>query len=449
MIKVGLLVLGRKRPGFDPDWGATIRQRVIEQMRHGNFELTIPPTQIGDDASLRTALAECDHAGVEVYVLVQPTMSDANLGVTVAQHAAGRPIILWATPERQEGENVSACSLVGVHTFGSTLRLMNKPFEVVYGMPGDDDTVRQLDIAVRLCHAADCVLGAKVALIGYHAPGFIDMHSNSWQTMDQLGVQLRHISLHDFIDSAHRFDDQAVEDDLNELLEMNLPQRNVDDDDLRAASRLHLAMKQYISEESLDALAIRCWSELPGVYGQWPYLGMFRLAERGFPAAPEGDIDGAMSLWIGSLLGFAKAGYLSDWLEHDDQSVTLWHTGNAPTAMLDAIGSDTGPVITRHFNNNKPAVVDGTLKTDMPVTVFRLWSCDNQYFLAALEGQTIKPRRHLTGNNGLARINGGNLKERFDDLLHEGLPHHVAVFPGCHTRTLERFARLMGIHYVD
>jgi L-fucose isomerase-like protein len=447
MITVGLLVMGRKRPGFDPDWGALIKRKVIAQMEQSGFTLVIPDVAIVDDLTLRAALDACDAAGTDVHVVVQPTMSDANLGVTISQRSRN-PVILWATPENPEGAMISSCSLVGAHTFGATLRLMNRPFELVYGMPGEPDTASALDDAVRISNACGRIRGGKLGLIGYHAPGFIDMHASSWQTMDQLGLQLRHISLHDYLDAAAGADADTVAADVNALETLGLPLHAVDRADLEQASRLYLAFKQFIRDESLDAAAIRCWAELPRIVGQWPYLGMFRLGEEGFPAAAEGDVDGALSLWVGGLLGFHKAGYLSDWLGHDDETVTLWHAGNCPLALLEPIGSKRGPRIGRHFNSKIPAVVEGTLRAGQPVTVFRIWSCDNGYRLAALEAETVTPRRHLMGNNGLARIDGGNMRRRFEALLHEGMPHHVAVFPGRHAATLERFARQTGMWFV-
>jgi hypothetical protein len=159
-------------------------------------------------------------------------------------------------------------------------------------------------------------------------------------------------------------------------------------------------------------------------------------------------VDGAVSLWIGTLLGFG-AGYLSDWLEHDDETVTLWHAGNAPFSVLQPSGTEGGPRIARHFNNRKPAVVEGVLKPGMPLTVFRVWSCDDRYHMAALEGLAQPPRRALMGTNGLARLDGGNVGGRFRDLLYAGLPHHVAVFAGRRRDMLRRFARLLKIAWVE
>jgi L-fucose isomerase-like protein len=49
----------------------------------------------------------------------------------------------------------------------------------------------------------------------------------------------------------------------------------------------------------------------------------------GFPVACEGDVDGALSCLVGKLAG-CGAIYLSDWLEHDKTTLTLWHGGMAP-----------------------------------------------------------------------------------------------------------------------
>lgn len=444
-----VLFMRRKRPGFDADWAKVIREKARRQLEEAAFDVFVPETLIVDDASLREALAECAEAGAEVYVVVQPTMSDPNLGVTISKHAGSVPVVFWATPEKQEGDMISSCSLVGAHAFGSTLRLMHRPFELVYGMPGEADTLEQLEQAVHLCSACGRLRGGKIGLIGYHAPGFIDMHASSWVTMNQLNVEVRQVGLHAYIDRVRSFEANTVSERIRNIPALQLPRRDMEEGDLDMACRQILAMEAVREEESLDALAIQCWPELPAELGQWPYVGLYHFAEEGFPAACEGDTDGALSMWIGSLLGLAPAGYLSDWLEHDEDTITLWHGGFAPSAMQATIGEDRGPRLARHFNNKKPGVVDGTLRAGMPVTVFRVWNCDGAYRVAALEGETVEPRRHLMGTNGLARIDGGGLHERFETLLHAGMPHHVCVYPGRRADTLKRFARLTGMEYVE
>jgi len=445
-MKPGILVLGRKRPGFDLDWAAHVVSELDTFLASAPYDAFRPVVDIVDEATLRTGVAECIAAGADCLLVVQPTMSDGNLAATLAQ-LWNSPVVLWATPEKQTGAMISACSLVGAHTFGSTLRQLGCPFELVYGMPGDEATGQELNRTLQLISAYRWLHGGRVGLIGYHAPGFIDMQADPFQLKTGLGLQLRHFGLTEFISLMDGFSEGEVSADLARVRETGMRLAGVREDELPVASRYYLAMRELMTTSQLDALAIRCWSELPNLVGQWPYFAIVRLGTEGQAVACEGDVDGAVSLLVGGLLGLGQI-YLSDWLEHDHETVTLWHAGNAPLGLCEPVESEFGPRIARHFNNRKPAVIDANLRAGMPITVFRIWRCDNVYHLAAFEGETIEPKRLLMGTNGLARIDGHNVCELFDELLHAGMPHHVAVSEGHHVATLRRFARLMGIDFV-
>jgi hypothetical protein len=88
------------------------------------------------------------------------------------------------------------------------------------------------------------------------------------------------------------------------------------------------------------------------------------------------------------------------------------------------------------------------------VTVTRLWRCDNRYHMTAFEGRTIAPRRKLTGNSAPVEISeldvvaGGSVPERFDRLLHAGMPHHVLLSFGSHAETFRRLARALEVEWL-
>ncbi len=444
--KIGLIFLGRKRPGFDMEWGRLMEDRVRAQVGQTDFDIFEPAEKAVDEASLRDTLAACEKEGVDALVLLQTTMADGRLAPTIAQLWPGLPV-LWATPEKPEGDMISSCSLVGAHAWASTLRQMGHPFQVVYGHPDETDTRKQLDEAVRLAATVRRLRSARVGIIGGQAPGFFAMNVDPFSVHVGLGVQLQTFSLVEFAGLVGDLSDEEVADDVAKVKAMGLEHKDTNDDDLPMASRLYLAMRHSMDDENLDALAVRDWPEMPNMFGQWPYLGMARLADEGRAIACEGDADGAMCAWIGERLGMGRC-YLSDWLEHDDETITLWHGGAAPMSLSPPPSEPGAPRIARHFNSKKPAVLDATITADMPITVFRLWRCDGTYHLAACDGQTIKPRRHLMGTNALARFDDKNPRTWFDELCYHGMPHHVAVFPGHHAALLQRFARIMRIKVI-
>lgn len=442
--RVGLLVMGRKRPGFDADWAAAMETAASTALENMDLSAARATVRVVDDASLRRALGELREYRCDTLVVLQPTMGDGRLAPVLAQ-LWGDPMVLWATPERPDGGKVSSCSLVGAHAFASIFRQLGREFELAYGHPDDDRTRAALTAAATLTAAAAKLRRSKVGLIGYHAPGFINMHVDPALMSRLLGVELHHFGLQEFFDLVEGQPQRMVEDDMARVAAMDLPFGDgTGPDDLAVNSRYYLALHAMLWDESLDALALRCWPEVPNRLGAWPYLAMSRLAEENKAIALEGDVDGAVSCLFGRLLNIGS-GYISDWLAHDEHSITLWHPGHAPPGMCAAGSAWLG----RHFNTNHPLVLNATLAEDRPITLFRLWHCDGRYRMTACDARTARGERELAGAHGVAVVEDRRVPEWFDELCHQGMPHHVVVFSGHHTALLKRFSRLIGVGWSD
>jgi L-fucose isomerase-like protein len=411
------------------------------------FECVGADVPVVDDATISTAIARIRQANCDALVVLQPSLGNGQLSLAVMQQW-GMPVVLWATPERQESEKASSCSLVAQHLWASIFRLSNHPFEFVYGDPSDDQTRAEMSRAISLCHARQRLSRAKLGAIGGNAPGFLAMAPDTFAMKQKLGVQLQMLSLTQFIDRVRGIDESAVRSDFDRVRAMKFPMRDVTSDDLSLQSRYYLALRQLIDEEGLDAISLQDWPELPNNPGQWPYLAMSRLADEGFPIGMEGDADGAILCLLAQHLGMGL-GFITDWLEHDDRSITFWHAGTAPASMCEPLGSAGQPTLAKHFNIERPTVVDGTLRSNEPVTIARLWRCDDGYHMTAFEGKTIPMRRKLTGNGATVEVDGGDVRTWFDTLCHAGFPHHPVVFFGRHRELLRRMARMLNVDWLD
>ncbi len=443
--KLGLLFLGRKRPGFDQEWGRRIEERVRLFLQKTEFAVFEPPEKTVDESSLRRAMDACDAARVEALVLLQTTMGDARLSQTLAQRWPD-PVVLWATPEKPDGDMISSCSLVGAQCWASVFRQMGHSFDLVYGDPDSPETRRRFDEAARMAVTARRLRGVRLGIIGGQAPGYFAMSADPFAIYRGLGAQVQSFSLIEFANVVNGLSEQVVTEDVARVTALGLPLKDITAEDLPMASRIYLAMRSFFENETLDALTIRCWPEMANTFGQWPYLGVARLTDEGRAVAIEGDADAALSAWLVETLGLGRC-YLSDWLEHDAETITLWHGGAAPMSLCEPVGSPGGPTIARHFNIRKPAVVEATLRAGMPVTLFRFWRLEGKYFLTAREGETLRPKRHLMATNGLARMRQ-DPREWFEELCHAGMPHHVAMVRGHHATLLKRLGRTLRVQFI-
>jgi L-fucose isomerase-like protein len=443
---LGVLILGRKRPGFDQEWNQIVCRQSLAALASLGYVCIGADVPVVDDATMNAALDKIQQAGCAALVMLQPSIGNGQLALTVSQRWAD-PIILWATPERPGDGKVSSCSLVGQHVWASLLRQAGHPFEFVYG-DAEDATVRAALLrAIALANTVANLRLAKVGVIGTHAPGFVDLAADPFLLRKSMGIQLHPLSLPQYIERVQSVSEEDVKQDVQRVLDLQLPMNGVTADGLAINSRCYLAILQAMAEESLDALALQCWPEIPNMLGQWPYLAISRLSSEGHAIAIEGDVDGCIGSLINCLLGLGP-GFLTDWLEHDQSTIFFWHPGMAPMNMCNAAGSDGGGItLAAHFNVAKPYVVDGRIRADEPVTITRLWRCDNRYHMTAFEGRTVTPRRNITGNSVLVEVAEPDVPRRFDCLLHAGMPHHVLLVFGSHGETLRRLARMLRLEW--
>lgn len=444
---IGVLLLSRKRPGFDQEWNRIVCGRSLAVLENLGFAAIAADSPVVDDQTLHGALQKIRQAGCQVLLVLQPSIGNGQLALTASQQWPD-PIVLWATPERPTDGKVSSCSLVGQHLWASVLRQAGHGFEFVYGDPEEKSVQQELLRAVSLCRTVRYLRNAKIGVVGTHAPGFIDLAADPFLLRRTIGIQLHPLSLPQYIDRVRTVPEEAVASDINRVHALGLRPVGVGEEAFEINSRFYLAMLELMQEESLQALALQCWPEIPNVLGQWPYLAVSRLGSEGHSVAIEGDVDGSIGALMGSSLGIG-GGFLTDWLEHDISTIFFWHPGMASLDMCHAIGSDEGPTLGTHFNIVKPLVVDARLQVDQPVTVSRLWRCDGKYHMTAFEGHSIPPRRRVTGNSILVEVADHNVPRRFDRLLHAGMPHHVLLHFGNHAELFRKLARLLGLTWHD
>ena len=445
---LGVLIFGRKRPGFDQQWNALTRERTLKALKEMGFNCIGTDQPVMDDDAIHAAMDKIEQARCKALVVIQPSISDGQFAITIGQRWSD-PVILWATPERPGDGKVSSCSLVGGHLWASIYRQAQHPFELVYGDP--EDIKVDLTRAVALTSTVSRLRRSKIGVVGTHVPGFLDLAADPFLIRKTFGMQVHSLSLPQFIERVGDVKEESVQQDLTKLRTLGLSQTGTSntppaDEFLTIDSRFYVSMSELMKESSLDALALQCWPELPNKLGHWPYFAVSRLSAEGNAVSIEGDVDGAISSYIGTLLGIGP-GFLTDWLEHDASTIFFWHPGMAPLNMCNPIGSEDGPTLGEHFNGARPSVVNGRIQTSESVTVSRIWRCDNRYHITAFEGHPIPPRRNVSGNSLLVEFEGRSIPVRFDELIHAGMPHHVSLHFGRHADTFRRLARLLSLEW--
>ena len=116
--------------------------------------------------------------------------------------------------------------------------------------------------------------------------------------------------------------------------------KNVPKDRDLVMGRFAAALSDIIREDSLDAVAIRCWSELQTELGITPCAVMGILNQSGIPAVCEMDVTNAISM-LGLALASERSSGCLDFnnnYENDDNKCILFHCGPLPMELMQGPG---------------------------------------------------------------------------------------------------------------
>src|SRR3954454_11797680 len=96
--KLGVLIIGRKRPGFDQEWNQIMTGRARDALAAIGCECIGADALVVDDPTIAAAIAKMRAAGCDALVVLQPSLGNGQLSLAVMQQWQW-PVILLATPE--------------------------------------------------------------------------------------------------------------------------------------------------------------------------------------------------------------------------------------------------------------------------------------------------------------------------------------------------------------
>lgn len=82
---VGVLIFGRKRPGFDQEWNADMRERCRKALAQLGMSAIGAETIVLDDESVNGTLDKIVEGRCRALIVIQPSLADGQYALTVSQ----------------------------------------------------------------------------------------------------------------------------------------------------------------------------------------------------------------------------------------------------------------------------------------------------------------------------------------------------------------------------
>lgn len=437
--KIGLAFF--VRPQFDVDLAKNFFNKVQDSLKEAGIATQVFELPVSTDAeALSLAESVNSHQDLHGLIVVQGTFCDASLILNLASNI-NLPIMIWATKEQPTGGRLSLNSFCGLNLGAHTLVNAGIKFKGVYGSPGSPAVIKKVTSFARAAGAVKWLKGRRIGLFGHRPSGYYPSNFNEILLRKQFGITVEYLSLSEVFSLAQKMEIKDIQPFINTLvgvegLEMVSTSKSV---------QAYLALKELIAQKALDAVAVECWPEFMAGFGGAVCYALSRLNDEGIVAACEADVNGAVTMLLGSYLS-SQANFIADLVgaEEEQNQLIFWHCGNGPLSLA---APGTNPVAGVHPNRKTPLAMYFPLKGGS-VTVSRLSSDHNGNLRLFLGSGTGIETDLLYSGNSLPIQISGSVEETLDTILCEGIEHHYIVTYGDLTSEFREIAELLGLRMI-
>jgi L-fucose isomerase-like protein len=370
-------------------------------------------------------------------IVCLPNFGDET-GAVAALQEAGVPIWIQAYPDEYDkmGPALRRDSFCGKISIMDVFRQYGVKFTALKPhtvKPGSQPFKANVDEFDRICRVVGGVKGMVVGAIGARTTPFktvridevaLQRHGVTVETFDLSDIFLRMKAVKPkesaYVDKAKVLRDYSSWE--------GVPDRAFDN-----LVRLGVTLDKLAEEARLDAMAIRCWTEMQLQMGISPCVAMGLLNETGLAAACEVDLGNAVAMRALHLASYQPVGLL-DWNNNygdEDDKCILFHCGPLPASLMEGKGrvTDHSVLMSAVGEGNGFGCNVGRIKP-MDFTFGSLMTDEGKVKIYLGEGSFTRDPvpDNFFGVAGVAQVH--NLQDVLLYIGYGGHRHHVSITPG-------------------
>lgn len=417
-------------------------ERVLRGLGYKTIMLDAQATRYGavETAAEGAAYARFlkEHEGeFQGVILCLPNFGDEN-GAVAALKNAGVPILIHAYPDEldkmaPELRRDSFCGKISIADVFYQYGIKHTSLIPHTCAPESEAFARQVDFFNSVCQVVNAMKSFTVGSIGARVTPFKTVRVDE-VTLQRHGINVETLDMSDLFDRMRKIKDSDLAfKERSDLLKAYTDFTKVPDDAFGNLVRLAIALDDVVREYNLDAVAIRCWTEIQQQFGISPCVILSEMNDRLFAAACENDIANAIAMHALSKASGNVSACL-DWNNNygdEEDKCILFHCGSIPQSMMVKKGDVTDHAIL--MNSLGAGCSYGCNTGRIKPTDFTFGSLTTDAGTVRMiigEGTFTEDYipEDFFGCAGVASIPG--LQNLLQCIVYGGYKHHVSVTPG-------------------
>ncbi|MDF2921278.1 MAG: hypothetical protein K0R57_192 [Paenibacillaceae bacterium] len=389
-------------------------------------------------------------------ILCMPNFSDEN-GAIAALEECGKPILIQAYPDEIgrmgfEHRRDAYCGKLSIEDVFHQYRVPFTALQPHVVHPSTEAFAQNLRDFAAVCRVVNGMRRFSIGCFGARTTAFKTVRFDEI-TLQKYGITVETFDLSELIHRVRQMKDDRPEvvAKRQALLDYTDWSR-VPEDKLTTLAKISVVLYDYVSEYRLQALSIRCWTELQTVLGVAPCVILSELNDRGIAASCEIDICTAINMYSLQLAAEEPAACL-DWNNNygdDPDKVILFHCGPVAQSLMTAKGTVTDH---KMFAKTAPGCGWGSNEGRIRVFPMTYSNCITEegkltFYVEEGEFTDDSIEDGYFGCAGVARI--PDLQKKLLTLGRSGFRHHTAVGSG-HLKSVlyEAFKHYLNYELLD
>ena len=282
------------------------------------YETKLGGVETFQDAQKCAALFRRFAEDIMGIVVVLPNFGDEKgVAETIKLADLNVPVLVQAYPDDLNKMDVARrrdawCGKISVcnnfYQYGVRFTLTTK--HVVH--PADPTFIEDLNTFVATCRVVKGLKTVRIGAVGAR-PGAFNTVRYSEKILQRNGISVVTTDLSHILGHANRLtaQDHSVKDRID-AVRSYAPTGRTPEDRLVQIAKLDVALNAFMTEHSLDATAIQCWTSLQQNYGCNVCTSMSMMSENMLPSACEVDVTGTLTMYAMQLASGSPSA-LVDW----------------------------------------------------------------------------------------------------------------------------------------
>ena len=242
-----------------------------------------PPVICPADADAVARDFNAAHYDFSIFLI--PTWIEPRLAVRAAGALLDKPVVVWGNGTfLHEGKRVNLGSLPGAGVVKGTLREMGVNHEYIYRMPGrpEDDRwiLEKLRKVANVARAMALMAHTRIGAVGYLFGGMSIGDIDIGKVRRDLGPELITIDAYQIFDEMGKVEPGSPRHEAARREILSRLSEPLADKYLDTYARIYAALWDFVEQEGLQALTMKCQTEFPQRFGIPPCIPLSVLGDR-------------------------------------------------------------------------------------------------------------------------------------------------------------------------